>query len=112
VVARTPEELETLLEDAFVVRDSEALAQLFEDRAVLAAPIGEARGHEGIGRLAAAIWRLDFTYLAGSERVLQAGDTALVVSSRGINVAGRGSDGGWRYAISLLDVHTTEGGVS
>jgi len=27
--ARTPEELETLLEDAFVVHDPQALAQLF-----------------------------------------------------------------------------------
>ena len=33
--ARTPEELETLLEDAFVVRDGEALIELFEDGAVL-----------------------------------------------------------------------------
>ena len=33
--ARTPEELETLFEDAFVVRDRDALAQLFEDGAVL-----------------------------------------------------------------------------
>jgi hypothetical protein len=34
--ARTPEELETLLEDAFVIRDGEAPAQLFADGAVLA----------------------------------------------------------------------------
>jgi ketosteroid isomerase-like protein len=109
--ARTPEELETMLEDAFVLRDREAVAQLFEERAVLAAAAGEARGREQIGRLAAAIWQRDHSYLAGSERVLQAGDTALVVARRGINVAGRRSDGDWRYAISLLDVQATEGGV-
>ena len=35
--ARTPEELETLFEDAFVIRDRTALAGLFEDGAVLSA---------------------------------------------------------------------------
>src|SRR5687768_12128964 len=35
--AQTPEELETLFEDAFVVRDATALAQLFEEGAVLGA---------------------------------------------------------------------------
>ena len=33
--ARTPEELETLLEDAFVLCDQQALAQLFEPGAML-----------------------------------------------------------------------------
>ena len=35
--ARTPEDLETLLEDTFVLRDGEAIAELFEDGAVLVA---------------------------------------------------------------------------
>ena len=109
--ADTPEELETLFEDAFVIRDREALVQLFEDGAVLAAARGEARGDEQIGRLAAAIWQRDYSYLAGAERVLQARDTALVVTRQGISVVRRCSDGGWRYAISLLDVNATEGGV-
>ena len=33
--ARTPEELETLFEDAFVVRDRDAIAELFEDGGLL-----------------------------------------------------------------------------
>jgi hypothetical protein len=33
--ARTPEELETLLEDAFVLHDPQALAQLFQPAARL-----------------------------------------------------------------------------
>jgi hypothetical protein len=102
--ARTPEELETLLEDAFVVRDREELAQLFEDGAVLVAGAGskEARGGEAIVRFATAMWERDRTYLADPQRVVQARDTALVVAERGINVLRRGSDGTWRYAISLL----------
>ncbi len=56
--ARTPEELETLLEDAFVVRDDKALAPLFEDDAVLVTGDGprEARGGEEIARFATAMW--------------------------------------------------------
>jgi hypothetical protein len=104
--ARTPEELETLLEDAFVIRDPEALAELFEDGAVLAAGDGtrEARGGEKIEHLAAAMWERDRTYLAEPRRVLQARDTALVIGARSTNVIRRGSDGAWRYAIALLSL--------
>lgn len=102
--ARTPEELETLLEDAFVLGDRLALIQLFEPAAVLAAGGGldDARGHREIARVAAALWDSQHTYLADPRRVLQAGDTALVLGGRAINVARRGGDGSWRYAISIL----------
>jgi len=107
--AQTPEELETLFEDAFVTRDREALAQLFEDGAVLVAGDGlqEARGGEQAARLAAAMWEGDRTYVADPRRVLQARDTALVVAERAINVVRRGSDGCWRFAISLLSLDYT-----
>jgi hypothetical protein len=103
---QSPEELETLFEDAFVVRDRGALTQLFEDGAVLGAArdTDEARGGEQIANLAAALWDRDYSYLADPRRVLQARDTALVVGGRGINVVRRRADGRWLYAISLLDV--------
>jgi hypothetical protein len=103
--ARTPEELETLLEDAFVLRDADAVAQLFEARSVLVAGAGprETRGRGEIARVAAEMWGLRRTYLADPRRVLQVRDTALVVSSCAINVARRGADGSWRYTISVLD---------
>ncbi|MDQ3587375.1 MAG: hypothetical protein M3350_09185 [Actinomycetota bacterium] len=108
--ARTPEELETLFEDAFVTRDRGALPPLFEDGALLVAgddPCA-ARGGEAVERLARAIWEDDHTYVAGSGRVLQARDTALVLSKRSTNVVRRGDDGAWRYAIALLSLdHTT-----
>ncbi len=110
--AHTPEELETLLEDAFVMRDHVAVAGLFENGAVLVAGDGprQVRGAEGIARLAAVIWARERTYLADPRRILQARDTALVVAEQGINVLRRGSDGAWRYAIALLplDVTTTK----
>ena len=109
--ARTPEELETLLEDAFVVRNGDALAELFEDGAVLVADDGtrEARGGE-IARLASEMWERNRTYLADPRRVLQARNTALIITERGVNVVRRGGDGAWRYAIAVLshDDTTTE----
>lgn len=100
--ASTPEELETLLEDAFVMRDRAAVIDLFEpDGLVAARPRRTARG-AAIGPFVADLWARDLTYLARPERVLQARDTALVVAERAISVVCR-KDDRWRYAISLLD---------
>ncbi len=54
---RTPEELETLFEDALLLRDREAAAQLFETRGLLVVGGGlpEARGWEAIARIAADV---------------------------------------------------------
>jgi hypothetical protein len=100
--ARHPEELETLLEDAFVLRDREAVAGLFEDDAVLGDGSREARGGQAIARLVDELWNGDRAYLAGPSRLLQGRDTALIVAGHGINVARRGGDGCWRYAIAFL----------
>jgi hypothetical protein len=100
--AQTPEELETLFEDAFVVRDRRALAALFEDGAVLDAGGRKARGFEEIGRLAGELWERELMYVADPRHVLQARDNALVVAAGGISVPHRGGDGAWRYSISLL----------
>lgn len=106
--ARTPEELETLLEDAILLQDEEALAQLFEASAVLVAEDGtEARGGREIARIAREICDQQYSYVAGPRRVLQARDTALVLAERSINVVRRNDDGGWRYAISLLEIDDT-----
>jgi hypothetical protein len=106
VGARTPEELETLLEDAFVLHDPQALAELFQPGAMLVAGgrLPEARGRWQIARVAAQLWDSQQLYLADPHRVLQARDTALVVAGQAINVVRRGDDGFWRYAISLLDL--------
>jgi hypothetical protein len=56
--ARTPEELETLLEDAFVLCDHRALAQLFQPGAmpVVGGGLAEARGRRQITRVATQLW--------------------------------------------------------
>ena len=108
--ARTPEELEALLEDAFVLRDQGALAPLFEARALLVAGGGtaEVRGNREIARSVSALWAHDYTYLADPRRVVQARDVALVLTAQGTNVARRAADGAWRYAISLLSIDETK----
>jgi hypothetical protein len=100
---RTPEELESLLEDAFVTRDAEALCLMFEDGGVLIDGEGgpAARGGAEIVRLARALWARDRTYVAEPRRVVQARGTALVLGG-GTAVVRRGADGDWRYAIALL----------
>lgn len=101
--ARTPEELESLLEDAFVLHDRPALTRLFGDGAVLAAPEQEpTAGREAIERVAARFWESGGIYVADPRNILQARDTALVLSDSGVNVVHRGTDGMWRYAIAVL----------
>jgi ketosteroid isomerase-like protein len=107
--ARTPEELETLFEDAFVTRDARALSAMFAEGAVLGlrAEADPARGAAEIGRLAVALWESDRTYVAAPRRVVQARDIALVLADSAINVVRRGSDGAWAYAIVLLALDST-----
>ena len=102
--ARTPEDLETLLEDAFVLRSGEAITELLEDDAVLVVDDGirEAHGRQEIARLARQMWQGNRSYLAEPRRILQAGNTALIMTNHGANVVRRGTDGAWRYAIALL----------
>jgi hypothetical protein len=103
--ARTPEELETLLEDAVVLHDRRALAQLFQEGAMLVVGGGlpEARGHQQITKATTQLWDLDRRYLAEPRRILQARDTALVLAGHATNVLRRADDGCRRHAISLLD---------
>jgi hypothetical protein len=105
--ARTPEELETLLEDAFVVRDARAAASLFAADAVLAARLDgrEARG-PAIGSLVGDIQQAGLVYVAEPRRILRAADTALIVAERAVSVVRRAGTR-WRYAIALLDTDAT-----
>jgi hypothetical protein len=102
---QTPEELETLMEDAFVLRDGQALAGLFEEQGVLVAGsvVLQAHGDEQIAEAAAQVWDKAGGYIATPRRIIQSRDTALLVGVGVINVARRGRDRSWRFAISLLD---------
>jgi hypothetical protein len=101
--ARSPEELEMLIEDAFLQRDRSVLDGLFDDGAFLTDGDGtSARGREAVGCALADLWDRDRTYVARPRHVLQARDMALLIADAGIHVLRRGEDGTWRAAISLL----------
>jgi hypothetical protein len=55
-----------------------------------------------IASWATETWSRGLTYIGARPRVLQAGDTALVLAPEGIAVARRHDGRGWRYAIALL----------
>lgn len=101
-MATTPEELEAMLEDAFIVKDAVAAAELFEETALLVdgCTSSEARGRPGIARAIASVWH-EWTYVAASDRVLQAGDLAVGLGPS-LTVLRRRPDGVWRLAIAML----------
>jgi hypothetical protein len=109
--ARTPEELDTLLEDAFLLRDRDAITELFEPGAVLLAEGGSrsVRGALHIAGFVTTLWQQERTYLSGPREVVLADDTALVVGDSGTSVARRGTDGIWRFVISRVLFDTADG---
>jgi hypothetical protein len=102
---QTPEELETLMEDAFVLGDGEALAKLFEAGGVLVSGRGrcEARGHRAIAKATGLLAERAAGYVAQPRRIYQNRDIALLIGEGVINVARRERDRSWRFIISLLD---------
>lgn len=104
--ARTPEELDALLEDAFVLRDRAASEALFHPSAVLLEAHGsEARGDEAIGRTLEELWDRELVYVARPRHLLRTRALALVVADSGTHVVQRGADGAWRATLSLLELH-------
>jgi hypothetical protein len=105
--ASTPEELETLLEDAFVVRDREALAGLFEPTAVVAHH-GRCAREADLAPFLAYLWRAGVTYVARPPVVIQARDTALILAGRTVSVAHRDTSACWRFAIKAIDMEACQ----
>lgn len=103
--ARSPEELEALLEDAFLVFDEQTLTELFEPDAVLVTAGGRSkRGQQAIGRITASMSAGPVCYWADPRTTLQASDLALVLGSKAINVMRRTSEGTWRLVVCFLDM--------
>jgi hypothetical protein len=102
VHARSPEDLEMLLEDAFVLRDAAVLADLFEPGAVVASVDGQHR----VTDIGDAIWEL--RYWSDPRRIVYSARTAVVVGGRAVNVMHWSEDGSWRYAICVFDEREDE----
>jgi uncharacterized protein (TIGR02246 family) len=100
--AFSPEELETLLEDAVVLGDGTAVARLFERDGVIVPGAGsaEARGRAAIAALARDLWSNGPGYIADPRHVARSADLALVVGPAAVNVARRRRNGLW-FVISL-----------
>lgn len=100
-VARTPEELETLLEDGFVLRDATAVADLFDRSGILVAgPRGQ--GRTEILLLAARLCASGRRYLAEPRHVIENQGYALIIGDQAVNLARRETDHTWRYTICIL----------
>ena len=91
-----------MFEDAFVLGDRQELGALFDDGGVLAVGGSEARGSDAIATVAGDLWMRGLTYVGGPRRVVQARETALIVTRDGVHVVCRSLEGTWRLAISLL----------
>lgn len=99
---RTPEELDAMLEDAFIVGDLGALMALFEVQALLVwgTEASEVRGTRNIERAISSVWG-ECRYVAGTGRVLQVGDLAVCGDPIG-RVLRRGPNGAWKVAIAVM----------
>ena len=97
MTAASPEELETLLEDALLLDDGAAVAALFEDRGVLVSGAGCV-----ISRDRAAEVLLQNDYIASPRLVTVVRDIAVVVGDHTVNVSCRGPDRSWRLAVAIV----------
>jgi hypothetical protein len=105
-VVSSPDELVTLLEDAFVMRRPDDVAALFEPNAVLAVRVGEhvseARGRPAIADIAGSIWARDATFIPDPNATILAGGRALLVGPTLIAVLHRGREKAWRLELGLM----------
>jgi hypothetical protein len=94
---QSPEDLEMLLEDAFVLRDPGALAALFEPGAVVAGVAGP----QPVSELGEAFWEIG--YWSEPRRIVQGRRTAVVIGTCAVSVMHRSETGSWHYAICVFD---------
>ena len=93
--ASSPEELETLLEDAVLMGDQTAVAGLFHQGGLLIAGLRSAGPERALDELA----RLE--YVAGTTGTVW-NDVAVFVGADTVNVSLRASDGAWRLIAAVL----------
>jgi hypothetical protein len=99
--ASTPEELETLLEDAVLLGDEAAVAALFDEGAVLVS------GPRIIGPKQALAELARLGYVATTRTVTVRRDLAIVIGDHAVNISIRAPDGGWRLVAAIVRPGTT-----
>lgn len=93
--ASSPKELETLLEDAVLLRDEAAVAALFEPDAVLITGPGITGPEQALAELA------KLGYVAATRTVTLRPCLAVVVGDHAVNVSVRDPDGAWRLVATI-----------
>ena len=105
--ASSPEELETLLEDAVLLGDQAAVLSLFEAGAVLIT------GSRVTGPEQALTELTSLGYVAATRTVTGRREVAVIVGDHAVNVSCRSPDGSWRLVAAIMrpgtphDLHAT-----
>jgi hypothetical protein len=94
--ASSPEELETLLEDAVMLGDEVAVAALFDAGAVVISGSHIAGPEQALADFA------QIGYVASTRTVTLRRDIAVVVGDHAVNVSCRASDGAWRLVAAIV----------
>jgi ketosteroid isomerase-like protein len=119
-LALNPYDLPTVFAERFNARDLDGLIALYEPDAVLATESATPVRHAALRDALAANLALGVPIKLANQRVLKAGDVALLItdwmiqgldpqgtrvsmSGRSTDVGRLGQDGGWRYAIDNPD---------
>ncbi len=98
--ASSPEELETLLEDAVLLGDEAAVLSLFDAGAVLIT------GPHVIGPEKAMAELATLGYVAATRIVIERRDLAVIVGDHAVNVSLRAPDGAWRLVAAIVRPRT------
>lgn len=101
VFASSPEELETLLEDAVLLGDEAAVAALFDEGAVLITGPRITGPEHALADLA------KLGYAASTRTVTVRRHLAVVVSDHAVNISIRAPDGAWRLIAAIVRPGTT-----
>ena len=94
--ASSPEELETLLEDAVLLGDQAAVLSLFEVGAVLIT------GSRVTGPEQALTELTSLGYVAATRTVTGRREVAVIVGDHAVNVSCRSPDGSWRLVAAIM----------
>ncbi len=103
--ASSPQELETLLEDAVLLGDVLAVAALFEPGAVLITGPGITGPEQALAELA------KLGYVAAIRTITVQPCLAVVVGDHAVNVSTRAPDGAWRLVAAILRPGTADDGI-
>lgn len=94
--AACPEELEQLLEDALLLRDQVAVADLYADGLLVSGEGRQARSDDAFHLLT------HVAFVASLRSVTLVPGLAVVLGDNTVNVSRREPDGGWRLVVTVI----------